>query len=751
MAHRPLMALASCVCLVGMTAGNVSSEPLAFARQDYGALFGARSITTADFNRDGWVDFAQTNGIFDSVSVLLSIRGTEFVPSEVVAVGQRPSALVTGDFNRDGIPDLATANADDNSLSILLGSGDGRFVRTDVADHRIVDPRSLLAADWNNDGILDLIVAGYTSRSILVVIGIGNGGFIAGPVHFIRNGYPLQLATADFDHDGYLDIAVVAADGHGLQMLYGERGTGFTVRDLPGSLHQEVLATGDFNADGWADLVTASIAKRTISLFIGGPKRHITHGRKYRLEDSPQALTAADLNQDGSLDLVITNPEPGTIRVLAGDSEHPGRFLPEIELEAGAGVRNVVSGDFNADGRIDMATANERALPLTVLTNVTPFPPAGTTFRRHPLVGPSEYFSQFGNHVFPADFNRDGRLDVAIASSRQEDEPRDLWVLLTGGGLVTLPRLGWYPQSVGVGDVNADGNPDVVYYAADGVYTDLGDGRGRFTAASVTPSPVFAATTNAMAVGDLNRDGRTDMVALTLDPSISWFLQTMISKGDGTFATESLLPLGEGEFEVSITIADLNRDGIPDVAVLATILGEADFLKMWTGDGSGGLNGPNVVPLGRLGAESINFADIDRDGYVDAVIAANLGVRVLRGGPTGFDTQIHVASNEFSASIPGQSVCSSGSATSTLADIDNNGTLDLIAGGMVLPGDAQGSFGPPTVLDCDAVNEAVGDLNHDGLLDIVYITGNGEVVALLNTRTAAAVPSSLGSHRPAPR
>ena len=454
-------------------------------------------------------------------------------------MGTGPFALVTGDFNRDGIPDLAVANADADSISILLGRGDGRASVNTFTTQSVLSPRGLAVADWNNDGRLDLIATGYANKSVAVLLGTGHGRFVPGPIHVGAASQPQGVAAADFNHDGRLDLAVAYASTGGLQILYGTA-TGFTARTVAGDTYLNVLASGDFNTDGWMDVAAASTSRGTVTVYRGSATG-LARLRTYVTGSSPRGIAAVDVTHDGVLDLITANRGGNTVSVLRGDVTRPGSFLPQTEVAAGAGSRDVAAADFNGDGRFDLATANEYASTATVLSNETVFAPAAYAFR-HMEIGSSDGAISIAQDAWPADFNRDGKVDLAVIGAND----RAVTILLTGGPTVLLPVSGRIRRFM-TGDFNADGHADVLYAAAlDGVTIGLyfGNGRGSFTAAEETDLP-WAYGTLTLAAGDLNRDAITDLVYIDRDTRVNnYTLSVMLGAADGTFqpGPATLLP-----------------------------------------------------------------------------------------------------------------------------------------------------------------------------------------------------------------
>jgi hypothetical protein len=722
----PRWSYVSCaILLIALLAVDATGQTLTFARDDYPSNPGGRGITTADFDRNGSTDIAQANLGRNAVTIVLNHMGAGFDRATEVPVAAGPFDITTSDFNRDGIPDLAVACADGNAISVLLGNGRGSFTRTDVAAAS-QNPRGITSADVNNDGKPDLIYTGFASRTVQVLVGNGQGIFTKGVTYVGSPANPQGLATADFNHDGRLDVALAYASSGGLRILYGNGGTAFSGRTITGTTNLNVVTTGDFNADGWDDVAAASTSGSTVSIYLGSATG-LVQTQTYATGASPRGISVGDVNQDGVPDLMTANRSSSTVTVLLGDRANPGAFLPGVEVGAGTGSRAIAAADFNADGKLDLATVNEYASSTTVLSNETIFTRAAYSFSRRKLALPGDHFSQFGMHVWTADFNRDGKPDVLMARSLEDDEPIVLSVILTGGATADLPVVG-YPRAVAVADVNADGNQDIVYASSHNsslIQTFLGNGHGSFTASS--PSVPAGVYVYGMIVGDLNRDARTDVVVFGPDQTDgnNVFL-AMIGKGDGTFSSGARVA---ADYPTTFTTADVNRDAKPD---LVALIGRT--LSIWSGDGTGNLSpSQETIPVPES-TEHFKLADVNADGYVDVVMAGGTGIDIALGGVDGFQGPVHTSAFELCGPTWGWS-CWVNPDVFVLADMEGDGHLDIVtAGGDIVHGRGDGTFGPTDSFDYDAVDLAVADLTGDGIPDILYATSLGEVGLMVNER-----------------
>ncbi len=235
--------------------------------------YGATDLAVADLNRDGRPDLAVAN--FGNVTILLGHgtgRFTEAVGSPA-RVGIGPNSIAVTDFNRDGNPDLAVVNSYGNSVTVLLGDGTGRFAESSSSPISVgVLPMAAAPGDFNADGRPDLAVVSYTPREVAILLGDGAGGFghaPGSPVQIEVFCYdPRYIAVGDFNLDGWADLVVGPPSA---KTLLGD-GTGrFTLGPGPTVFVGWNVAIGDFNLDGRADLAVANHDSPGVSILLGQP------------------------------------------------------------------------------------------------------------------------------------------------------------------------------------------------------------------------------------------------------------------------------------------------------------------------------------------------------------------------------------------------------------------------------------------------------------------------------------------------
>lgn len=708
---------------------SAAAQSATFARDDYASFAGARGIVIGDFDRNGWPDIAQANTTRNTVTILLNHDGMLTKASDI-PMDRGPFDISSGDFNGDGLMDLVVTTADANSIALLSGQAAGRFatpVRFALAD--IQSPRGIAVGDVNGDGKADLLVTGYDSNALTVLIGDGRNGFTRGASWFGPFTQPQGVAVADFNRDGRPD-AVVAADGTaGLVVQYGNGSTNVfaTGTVVPGSHDFNVVTVGDVNGDGWMDAIAASTRNSQVSVFLGGASG-LTLSRTYGTGSSPRGVTLADVNIDGLLDVITADYASSTVSVLLGKKSAPGTFDAARQIASNSGSRAVASADFNLDGRPDLATGNQNAVATTVLSNTTSIGTVGFSFSKSLRGTPSDTAGSI-NNVFTADFNRDGKLDIATMAPYPTI---GISVVLTGGATVTLsgPQR-FFPDRFLVADVNRDGNPDVVVEncSNDGLdlIVHLGNGRGLFTPSAHTRSTTRVCTVK---IAELNGDGIPDLVVAGFDGARgSWTVQGMLGIGDGTFRLAGS-QLVDNVNRAVVATGDVNRDGKNDAVVFAFGRG----LEIWFGNGAGGFSGSLAIPvIPANGLRTAELADLDHDGDLDIVAASNEQIAVMLNSGNSFGSPTY-----YDATAPDGNSFGSWSSIA-LADVDLDGTIDIVTErGAIYLGHGNGAFASPALFDVglDSNGATVADFNRDGLPDLLVGGSFGSVVVLMGERNS---------------
>jgi hypothetical protein len=297
-------------------------------------------------------------------------------------------AIAVGDFNHDGNADLAVTSGGDNTLIILLGHGDGTFTPASGSPISVgTFPEAVRIGDFNSDGLLDLAVANAKDNTVSILLGNGDGTFTpAGGSPVSVGGFPFFLAVADFNGDGIADIAVSNQSDSTESILLGKGDGTFTQASgspIPSfNYNPGQVVAADFNGDGVVDLAVAdftplfpsTVGNVVIMLGKGDGTFNAASGSPIAVGLFPLAMVAGDFNQDGKTDLAvdnygdITRPQTQTLTLLLGNGD--GTFTAAgTPTQLGDSPNDLVAADFNGDGTTDLAIPELADNNTTILLN----------------------------------------------------------------------------------------------------------------------------------------------------------------------------------------------------------------------------------------------------------------------------------------------------------------------------------------------------------------------------------------------
>ena len=647
--------------------------------------------------------------------------------SRITVAGAPPSV----DCNRNGTGD------DEDIAARIRFDAPERVVVTDIADDRDLIPSFVITADLDRDGDEDTVVLKARTGHIALIPNV-DGRRPGTPVLLgvrepagLISDDPRSVAVADLDGDGHLDLAVANFATNTVSLLWGrgpfefEEPESIVVPDGPVS-----IVPGDFGLDTRTELAVACTLSRDVVFLRGGRGRSVELTTRVAAGSAPSMMVQGDLDADQRPDLVIAAAADDAVTVLWNSTSTPGvpSFSGSTRFDGLDEPASIALADFDRDGRLDVAAANRSA------PNVSVFRGRGA---REFHLGVNFWAGDRPMAIAPLDYDADGAMDLAVANT-------------SGTGIVLLRNRGdgafelarsvepvTSATHVAAADFSRDRFPDLVATTSDPRSVVIWSNRsGGFP---VPGNPVLELPLRTFAVGDIDRDGSVDLIVAHWPENV---IEAMVQREPASF--ESTSTFDAAGFVGSLELADLDRDGAPEIIVDAA----DNRILIARNDGRGGFL-PEILDLTRAG-DIVAVEDLDGDGSTDLVVRdPGVGIFWLpndrAGGFRVEDRRMLPAGNPVA-----------------FGDLDGDGSIDIVDTTTSVPLDEMlvwlhrggGSYesrrqARPRNLRGLAM---LHDLDGDGYRDLLYPDGDALAVArnrgdggLMATVTRFPTGSAIGT------
>ena len=533
-----------------------------------------------DVNLDGITDITVSD-LFQFQELLGNGDGTFRVRNSfLIDSYEGYGHMVITDFNGDGKPDLVVSNLNTflpygycgdveiSSVTVFPGYGDGTFNLSASATYDAGNGGiKMMLADFTGDGKTDLAVLHSLGATVAILPRTSTGIAHAPSGRYAVADTSSDLGVGDVNGDGRKDLLVFS--NHGVQVFLN-RGAGVFAAPsaIDVGLESLELLTSNFNRDGFSDLVILT-PDNSFGCKDDGPAgaAFVSPGStgglanfnlRFALQDMdgfsgtpPSSLSLGDFNGDKNVDVALN----AAVGFNNGAAQFPNSYPymdPPAALSASGHTSvnyTTAAGDFNGDGKADLATVGNTTLETRRGNGNGTFQPPVT----YSLGGTD------ANAVLIRDVNGDGKPDIISANYGNST----VSVFLSNGNGTFKPASQFstttHPVVLTAGDFNKDGKIDLAVASATKVSILLGNGSGGF---SLVRTITGGKSIQGIASVILRGNGVADLVLVDRTANSAILLY---GNGDGTFAAP--LSFAVGSTPTSVTVGDFNNDGALDVAV----------------------------------------------------------------------------------------------------------------------------------------------------------------------------------------
>lgn len=784
---------------------------------------------SGDFDNDGDVDLGY-GATGNKVAFFINDGSGNFTASSY-ATGPTTFYIICVDVNNDQNVDLV--HTETSRIGVAISNGDGTFQAPVYYNNSVGNSVALFGDDFNNDGYIDVVVSSqqFGDSDIGIYINNGDGTFQTGVTYALGAGESFRsVGAGDFDNDGEVEIVAPTEEAFSAPdvRVNDNNGDG-TFTDLVSTISvspatdARYVMMGDVTGDGNVDIIPIHGSQDFSVVTFTPDTLTLATETQYPLFQGGTCNEGSLIDIDGDADLdVMATCQSFGVSIAENDGAGVYTLLTEVPHSTTSGFQAVTSADLNGDGIIDVVGGSGdgeievflQSAPFSV-SSVTPSQNAidiardanvvlvfneslntGTVNQTNlPVFGKEGRIA--GNYSFStttlsndtvtfnptSDFFAADEIEVVVTNNVQSFAATPSVEFVSNFTVETVSGLGQFTAGVSyttadepfapcTADFNGDNNLDIAtsnfvgnnvsYFEnnGDGTYAtkvDVMSGSGNYVGILCKDfnldgdMDIAVSRFNGGGIGVSfgNGDGTFGGVATYGSASSPYFLESGDFDGDGDIdiitprqsGTQVTVYLnnGSGVFDSGtnytngiatrdLAVADYDNDGILDVAAVSESGQTPPLVRVQLGDGSGGFGSfVDSIPLtGESDAESIEAGDLNNDGDPDLVALRGNRLLILIGDGDGtFQTPVLYTfpCNALAARI---------------SDIDSDNDLDVVGscstglfGTAFNNGSGVFSSGVSlTTNTSDADHLEIGDLNNDGIIDVVT-TGFDETISVL--------------------
>ncbi|MFN7998790.1 MAG: VCBS repeat-containing protein [Bryobacteraceae bacterium] len=325
-------------------------------------------------------------------------------------LGSSPKSIHFADFNGDRNPDIVVVNsagANQNHVTVALGNGDGTFSDPIFSATGGFGAIALTAGDFNHDGLQDLAVVNNLTSNVSILFGNGDGTLRSGGLYNVGQS-PIAIAAADLNRDGNRDLVIVSSFAP-ISILLGQAdGTFQRGIDIVVPNGASSVKIGDFNRDRIPDLAVSdgTLGQEIVAVFLGNGDGTFRSAGTAATGNEPFSIAIGDFNRDGRQDLAVANLASNDVAILMGKGD--GTFTSGVRFPAPSGPVAIRTADFTKDRQFDLAVCAD------LTSQVLIYPGTGDgTFQ------PAQTFPSGGvcNSLAVGDVNHDRKPDLIVANT----------------------------------------------------------------------------------------------------------------------------------------------------------------------------------------------------------------------------------------------------------------------------------------------------------------------------------------------